>query len=145
MKRSNNILLFIAMYFISLLLLIFCYKNTKVDANETILQNYMEYVHSIQFVNQTNKDLRVSCVVEATNDKNEVIYKKIYFNKLLMNDLVIEVPFLDGNVANINAKFITVRYESNVYTIITIINVLLFVLIIINLVKYISEKCKKVN
>lgn len=145
MKRSNNILLFIAMYFISLLLVIFCYKNSKVDTDEIILQNYMEYVHSIQFVNQINKDLRVSCVVEALNDKDEVIYKKIYFNKLLMNDFVIEVPFLDGNVANISAKFITVRYESNIYTIIAIINVLLFVLVVINLVKYISEKCKKVN
>lgn len=145
MKRSNNILLFIAMYFISLLLVIFCYKNSKVDTDEIILQNYMEYVHSIQFVNQINKDLRVSCVVEALNDKDEVIYKEIYFNKLLMNDFVIEVPFLDGNVANISAKFITVRYESNIYTIIAIINVLLFVLVVINLVKYISEKCKKVN
>lgn len=145
MKRSNNILLFIAMYFISLLLLIFCYKNSKVDTDEIILQNYMEYVHSIQFVNQINKDLRVSCVVEALNDKDEVIYKKNYFNKLLMNDFVIEVPFLDSNVANISAKFITVRYESYIYTIIAIINVLLFVLVVINLVKYISEKCKKVN
>lgn len=145
MKRSNNILLFIAMYFISLLLVIFCYKNSKVDTDEIILQNYMEYVHSIQFVNQINKDLRVSCVVEALNDKDEVIYKEIYFNKLLMNDFVIEVPFLDGNVANISAKFITVRYESYIYTIIAIINVLLFVLVVINLVKYISEKCKKVN